>query len=32
MPTLDGSELVRTDRVGADSWQFFVKASYLVRF
>ena len=32
MPTLDGSELVRTGRVGPDSWQFFVKASYLVRF
>ncbi len=32
MPTGDGSELVRTDRIGPDSWQFFVKASYLVRF
>jgi len=32
MPTDDGSELIRTDRVGPDSWQFFVKASYLVRF
>jgi hypothetical protein len=32
MPTDDGSELIPTDRVGPDSWQFFVKASYLVRF
>jgi hypothetical protein len=32
MPTDEGSELIRTDRVGPDSWQFFVKASYLVRF
>jgi hypothetical protein len=32
MPTDDGSELVRTDRVGPDSWQFFVKFSYLFRF
>ena len=32
MPTDDGSELVRTDRVGPDSWQCFIKASYLVRF
>ncbi len=32
MPTHDGSELVPTDRVGPDSWQFFVKFSYLFRF
>ena len=32
MPTGDASELVRFDRLGPDSWQFFVKASYLVRF
>jgi hypothetical protein len=32
MPTDDGSELVRTDRLGPDSWQFFVKISYLFRF
>ena len=31
-PTDDGSELIRTDRVGPDSWQFFVKFSYLFRF
>ena len=32
VPTLDAAELVRTDRLGPDSWQFFVKASYLFRF
>jgi hypothetical protein len=32
MPTDDGSELVRAERVGPDSWQFFVKFSCLVRF
>ena len=32
MPTDDGSELVPSDRLGPDSWQFFVKASYLFRF
>ena len=32
MPTDDGSELVRTDRIGPDSWQLFVKFSYLFRF
>ena len=32
VPTDDASELVRTDRLGPDSWQFFVKASYLFRF
>ncbi len=32
VPTGDGSELIRTDQIGPDSWQFFVKASYLVRF
>lgn len=32
MRTDDASELVRTDRLGPDSWQFFVKASYLFRF
>jgi hypothetical protein len=32
IPTDDGSELVPTDRVGPDSWQFFVKFSYLFRF
>jgi hypothetical protein len=32
VPTGDGSDLIRTDRLGPDSWQLFVKASYLVRF
>ena len=32
MPAADTSELVRLDRLGPDSWQFFVKASYLFRF
>jgi hypothetical protein len=32
MPTDGASELVRTDRLGPDSWQFFVKVSYLLRF
>jgi hypothetical protein len=32
MDTDDGTELVRTERVGPDSWQFFIKISYLVRF
>jgi hypothetical protein len=32
MPIDDASELVRTDSLGPDSWQFFVKASYLFRF
>ena len=32
VPTDDGTELIRTGRIGPDSWQFFVKASYLVRF
>jgi hypothetical protein len=32
MPTDDGTELVRSDRIGPDSWQFFVKFSYLLRF
>jgi len=32
MPIDDGSELVQSDRLGPDSWQFFVKVSYLFRF
>ena len=28
----DRTELIPTDRIGPDSWQFFVKASYLIRF
>ena len=31
-PIEDDFELVRRDRLGPDSWQFFVKASYPVRF
>jgi predicted porin len=32
VPAGDASELVPGDRLGPDSWQFFVKASYLFRF
>jgi hypothetical protein len=32
VPTGDHFDLVRRDRLGPDSWQFFVKASYLFRF
>jgi hypothetical protein len=32
VPAGAASELVRTDRLGPDSWQLFVKASYLFRF
>ncbi|MCG6924143.1 MAG: DUF5916 domain-containing protein [Acidobacteria bacterium] len=32
IPVDDGSELARADRIGPESWQFFVKASYLIRF
>ena len=32
MPTADASELVRVGSLGPDSWQFFVKGSYLFRF
>jgi len=28
----DALDLVQTDRLGPDSWQFFVKFSYLFRF
>ena len=31
-PAGDTSELVQVDRLGPDSWQFFVKLSYLFRF
>ena len=32
MPHEDFTDLVRTNRLGPDSWQFFVKGSYLFRF
>ena len=32
MPREDVTDLVRTGRLGPDSWQFFVKLSYLFRF